>query len=65
MWVSMDEAIRIYARFWWARHGAKGLGAVRERARHLEAIGDTEGHRVWNGVATEIERRRDREGHQH
>jgi hypothetical protein len=65
MWVSMDEAVLMYARFWWARHGAKGLRPARERAQHLKAIGDIEGHRVWSGVAAEIERRRKSEHHQH
>ena len=65
MWVSMDDAIRMYARFWWARHGAKGVRSVRERAQHFKAIGDTEGHRVWSRVAAEIERRREVERHQH
>jgi hypothetical protein len=59
MWISMDDAIQIYARFWWARHGTKGVRPVRDKAQYLQAIGDAEGHRVWSRVAAEIERRRE------
>jgi hypothetical protein len=65
MWMSTDDAIRMYAQFWWSRHGAQGVRSARDRARHLQALGDVEGHRVWSRLAIEIARRREEETRRH
>jgi hypothetical protein len=59
MWIDIDDAIQMYARFWRARHGAAGTKAVRQRAEQLKKSGDAEGHRVWSKVAEEIQKQED------
>jgi len=54
MWISSEDAIKIYARFCRAHYGAGAVKKVRDRARELKRRGDLEGHQVWNEVADEI-----------
>lgn len=58
MWITHDEAIEMYARFWAVRHGADATKAAREAAKSFERKGDVEGLAVWNEVADRIERKR-------
>jgi len=54
MWISNQDAIKIYARFCRAHYGAGAVKKVRDRANELKQKGDLEGHHVWNEVADEI-----------
>jgi hypothetical protein len=54
MWISTEDAIKMYARFCRAHNGAGAIKKVRDRARELERRGDLEGRHVWNEVADEI-----------
>ena len=63
MWIDNDEAIKIYARFWTARHGAAGVEALRHKAGELRNRGDLKGSDVWNEVADEVQKKKDRGTH--
>ncbi len=56
MWLTIEDAIEIYARFCLSRFGEDAIEKVAARARHLERNGDIEGGRVWDEVAREIGR---------
>lgn len=58
MWITHDEAIEMYARFWAARHGVNATKAAREAAKAFERRGDVEGLTAWTEVAERIERKR-------
>jgi hypothetical protein len=58
MWITVPEAINIYARFCRARYGSAAGNLVVERARQLEEKDALQGHQIWNDVAREIERLR-------
>jgi hypothetical protein len=55
MWIDIGEAIKIYARVCQKRYGAGASSKVREKAHELEVIGDSEGSRIWDAVAREID----------
>lgn len=63
MWINIDEAIKIYARFWTARHGAAGVKALRHKAGELRNRGDLTGSDVWNEVADEVQKEQERATH--
>jgi len=56
MWITLDEAIVMFARYCRARFGDKAADQVRAKAKLLQKRGDTEGHRVWMKVAEEIDK---------
>lgn len=58
MWITRDEALDMYARFWAAHHGSSAVQVARETAKSHERRGDDEGRIVWNEVADRIERKR-------
>ena len=58
MWVTHEEAIEMYARFWATRHGDAAVASARKRASALEQNGDAKGFHVWNEVADVIEEKR-------
>lgn len=58
MWITSDEALDMYARFWAARHGSTAVPAARETAKLHERRGDHEGFVAWSEVADRIERKR-------
>ena len=58
MWITLDEAIVMYARFCTARYGDAAVEKVKATADKLRNKGDLEGHRVWTQVAEQIEKRR-------
>jgi len=58
MWITLDEAIVMYARFCTARYGDAAVEKVKATADSLRKKGDLEGHRVWTQVAEQIEKRR-------
>ncbi len=58
MWITQDEALDMYARFWAARHGTSAVEAARETAKSLERRGDQAGRVAWTEVADRIERKR-------
>jgi hypothetical protein len=58
MWITLDEAIVIYARYCSARFGDAAGEKVKATAISLRNKGDLEGHRVWTQVAEQIEKRR-------
>ena len=60
MWISIDEAIAMYARFWNARYGAAGIKILHTRAEELRRNGDDEGSQIWSRVASEVERHQSR-----
>ena len=53
--ITLDEAIKMYARVCQARYGENASAKVKATARQLEKKGDLEGHRVWNQVARELD----------
>jgi hypothetical protein len=55
VWIDIEDAIKIYARFCRARFGAAAGKLVRDKALQLAAAGDLEGQRVWNEVARELD----------
>jgi len=57
MWLTKDDAVQMYARFWIARHGSAASRLARETAASLQVNGDHEGHVIWNQVADNIDRR--------
>ena len=58
MWITLDEAIEMYARYCNARFGAAATEKVKATARNLREKGDLDGHRIWNQVADRIEKSR-------
>jgi len=54
-WITLQDAVHIYARFVRAHHHGAAFAHARDRAEALKAAGDREGCRVWNAVAREIE----------
>jgi hypothetical protein len=56
VWITRQEAISIYARYFRVRFGVTARNMAVERAHQLKRKGDIEGHQVWNEVAHEIER---------
>jgi len=56
MWITLPEAVGIYARFFLAHHGAAASKIARATATQLMKRGDLQGHQVWSDVAREIER---------
>ncbi|MGI8526692.1 MAG: hypothetical protein ACR2K5_11045 [Pseudolabrys sp.] len=57
-WVTQDEALDMYARYWATRHGEVASEKARRRADALQAKGDKEGYGVWRTVADKIDRKR-------
>ena len=57
-WITTEEAIELYARFWVSRHGNRAIVLAREEAKNHERRGDTDGSNAWSAVATAIERTR-------
>ena len=55
MIITLNEAIKMYARVCQVRYGENASAKVRAMARQLENNGDLEGHRVWNQVARELD----------
>ena len=55
MWVTMEQAAEIYARFCQARYGGDAFAIARQRAFELRKAGDAEGEPIWNKVAEEID----------
>jgi len=55
MWITLPEAVEIYARFFQSRYGAAASQVARRKAQQLEAKGDQQGCQAWNGVAQQIE----------
>jgi hypothetical protein len=60
MWITMDEAITMFARYCRSRFGDAAIEQAKAKAKLLQKRGDAEGHRVWNQVAVEIEKQRQR-----
>lgn len=58
MWITLDEAIVIYARYCSARFGDAAVEKVKATANSMRRKGDLEGHRVWTQVAEQIEKHR-------
>jgi hypothetical protein len=56
MWIDIDGAVQIYARFCRARFGSMATTRVLEKAKQLKRDGDLEGARVWEQVAQELDR---------
>lgn len=56
MSITEQDAIRMYARFCLAHYGVAAKKKVKAKARSLAIKGDSEGCRVWNEVAAEIEK---------
>lgn len=57
MQITSDEAVVMFARYCRARFGETASQKVRAKAQALHKRGDIEGHKVWNKVADEIEKR--------
>jgi len=55
MWITLPEAVSIYARFFLAQYGAAASQRARTTAAQLKKRGDLQGHQVWSDVAREIE----------
>jgi hypothetical protein len=55
MQITLDDAIKMYARACRSWYGTGASRRVKEKASSLAEQGDLEGQRVWNAVAAEIE----------
>jgi hypothetical protein len=55
MWITLPEAVGMYARAWRTRYGTAALKMVREKAQDLKQRGDLQGHEVWSEVARQLE----------
>ena len=47
----------MFARYCRSRYGAAAGRQVRDKAKALQTQGDLDGHRIWNKVAEEIDKR--------
>jgi hypothetical protein len=56
MYISIEDAIVIYARVCRTRYGKRAKRIVTEQAQALRTSGDESGAQVWQQVAVEIER---------
>jgi len=56
MWITQDEAVVIFARYFHAKFGQSASSRARANAKALERRGDTDGHAVWSKVALEIDK---------
>ena len=54
MWVSLDDAIQIYAKALFARHREGARKVVLDSIEQLRAQKDWEGTKVWQRLATEL-----------
>jgi hypothetical protein len=54
MYVSVDEAVTIYARFCHAWYGGRAERVARSRIQHLRRKGDTKGVEVWEKLVHEL-----------
>ena len=54
MYVSVDEAVTIYARFCHAWYGGRAERVARSRIQHLRRKGDTKGVEVWEKLVREL-----------
>ena len=55
MWITIDQATEIYARFCCARYGEKASAVATGEIAKLRKKGDAEGERVWGKVKRAIE----------
>lgn len=55
MWITSNEAVEMFARYYKARFRARAGTLARQRAAELEASGDMEGERVWTAVSQKID----------
>lgn len=62
MWITRADAVEMYARFCLARYGEVAPQRVSAKAKSLAETGDVEGERIWNEVATVIQRKLETEG---
>jgi hypothetical protein len=56
MWITLPQAVSIYARYFRARHGPNASKIAVDKAQQLKERGDLQGHQIWSDVAREIER---------
>jgi len=57
MFLTEQDAVRIYARFCLAHYRKAARRTADKKAQLLKDKGDVEGHRVWTEVVQEIEKR--------
>ena len=57
MFLTEQDAVRIYARFCLAHFRKAARIRANKKAQFLKNRGDMKGHRVWTEVAQEIEKR--------
>lgn len=55
MWITTDQAVEMYARFFRSRYGANAGKFADEKTAELRNAGDSDGERVWTQVRREIE----------
>jgi hypothetical protein len=56
MWITREDAVEMYAKFCRAHYGFNAYQKVKNRAEQLAQSGDFEGERIWNQVASELEK---------
>jgi hypothetical protein len=55
MWITTDQAVEMYARFFRSRYGANAGKLADEKTTELRNAGDRDGERVWSKVRRQIE----------
>lgn len=55
MWITTDQAVEMYARFFRSRYGANAGKLADEKTAELRNAGDRDGERVWTKVRRQIE----------
>jgi hypothetical protein len=55
MRIELDDAIKIYAKACRSWYGSRAQKVVLTRAKELHKLGDLEGSRVWQQLATELD----------
>ena len=57
MWVpTRQDAVAIYARFCLAHYGYNALFKAEQQAARLAQLGDGDGKKIWDEVASEIKK---------
>ena len=55
MWITTDQAVEMYARFFRSRYGANAGKLADEKSAELRTTGDSDGERVWAKVKRQID----------
>jgi hypothetical protein len=48
MWITLPQAVSLYARYFRARHGLNASKIAADKAQQLKERGDLQGHQIWS-----------------